>query len=294
MVCRYRKGRGFYVKEKILIIGADGFIGKYVTRQLESDYVIEKFNQDALTVDWEQYIKNSKPEYLINLAWRTGQGYLDSHENVQFVRSGLELYDAFYKYGGKRAVFIGTEQEYKYSAEPQKESSCIMPLSLYAKCKSALGDILVKNSEIENHGFVWCRLFFVYGYGEKWQRLMPSLINSMLDNKDAECSYEGYVRDYIYVKDVASAICKCLFSDYTGFVNIAGGEKTTIGDIGNTIKKLTGSKAQITYKKESECRQNMCSCGDISVLKSLGWKKQYSLEQGLIEEIEMIKNSRQE
>ena len=30
-------------------------------------------------------------------------------------------------------------------------------------------------------------------------------------------------------------------------------------------------------------------CGDISVLKSLGWRKKYSLSEGLKEEIEIIK-----
>ena len=83
--------------EKVLIIGADGFIGKYVTKLLEKDFVIEKFQEDALTVDWNVYISQSKPQYLINLAWRTGQGYLDSYENVLFLKSGIALYDAFYK-----------------------------------------------------------------------------------------------------------------------------------------------------------------------------------------------------
>lgn len=278
------------MKEKILIVGADGFIGKYVTQLLENDYIIEKFKEDALTVNWDEYISKSKPQYLINLAWRTGQGYLDSYENVLFLKSGIALYDAFYRNGGKNAVFIGTEQEYSKSEEPQKEISPLAPVSLYAKCKEALGSVLVENSLIEKRNFVWCRLFFVYGYGEKEQRLMPSLIKSMLENKDATCSYEGYIRDYIYVKDVASAICKCLFSNYTGFVNVAGGEKTTIGKITEVIKANIETTAKIYYKSEEECKQNMCSCADISVLKSLGWEKQYSLNEGLKEEIEMIRN----
>ena len=276
--------------EKVLIIGADGFIGKYVTKLLEKDFVIEKFQEDALTVDWNVYISQSKPQYLINLAWRTGQGYLDSFENVLFLKSGIALYDAFYKNGGKNAVFIGTEQEYSKSIEPQKETSPLAPVSLYAKCKEALGSVLVENSLIEKRHFVWCRLFFVYGYGEKEQRLMPSLIKSLLENQDATCSYDGYIRDYIYVKDVASAICKCLFSNYTGFVNVAGGEKTTIGRIAEIIKANIETTAKIYHKSEEECNQNMCSCADISVLRSLGWERQYSLEAGLKEEIEMIRN----
>ena len=36
--------------EKVLIIGADGFIGKYVTKLLEKDFVIEKFQEELASI----------------------------------------------------------------------------------------------------------------------------------------------------------------------------------------------------------------------------------------------------
>lgn len=280
---------------KILIIGADGFIGKHFTNLLKEkadEYELEFFKQNVLTTNWSEYMEKSRPDYLVNLAWKTGNGYLDSYDNVQFVKAGIDMYDAFYSNNGKRAVYIGTEQEYQYSLNPVKETELINPLSLYAECKASLGKILVKNSIIQNRGFVWCRLFFVYGEGEKKERLMPYIIRNMLEENDIICSYDKYVRDYIYVKDVASAIYTCLFSDYTGYVNIGGGEKTTIGKIAETIKNITASSAKISYRTKEECNQNPCSCADISLLESLGWKKKYSLYEGLLEEINSMKDNK--
>ena len=119
---------------------------------------------------------------------------------------------------------------------------------------------------------------------------MPSLIKSLLNNQDETCSYGGYVRDYIYVKDVASAIVTCLFSDYTGFVNVAGGAETSIQDIANIIIEKTNTSAKVHFKsKEESGLQPEYIAGDVSLLKSLGWKQEYSIEQGLAEEIEFFK-----
>lgn len=275
------------MKEKILITGSTGFIGKYVLDLLKNDYEIIELTEDIFSVNWDMYMSTVKPSYLINLAWRTGKGYLDDYENVLFLKAGLDIYNSFYKYGGKRAVFIGTEQEYKRQDKALKEDDEICPISLYAECKADLGKVLVKNSLIENKGFIWLRLFFIYGYGEKAQRLMPSIINAMLNNQDITCSSDKYIRDYIYVKDVAQAIVTCLFSDYIGYVNVAGGEKTTIGEIAKQIKDITGSKSNIFFKEDDG--QPATIWGDISLLKSLGWQKKYSLHDGLREEIELMK-----
>lgn len=278
--------------EKILIIGANGFIGTHLTnifKEKASEYKIELFEQDVLKTNWSKYMSESRPDYLVNLAWRTGKGYLDSYENIQFVKAGIDMYDAFYNNNGKRAVYLGTEQEYEYSIHPLKETDLINPVSLYAECKASLGKILVKNSIIQNRGFVWGRLFFVYGEGEKPERLMPYMISNMLEGNDITCSYNKYVRDYIYVKDVASAIYTCLFAEYTGYVNIGGGEMTTIEKIAETIKKITSSSSEIKFRTKEECNQNPCSCADISLLRSLGWEKKYNLYDGLSEEIEMMK-----
>ena len=274
--------------EKIMLTGASGFIGQYVTKLLEANYELSFVEGNIFDINFDEYMKTEKPDYLINLAWVTGQGYLDSYDNVRFVQKGIEMYEAFYKYGGKRAVYVGTEQEYERKNTPLKESDTIQPISLYAECKADLGKILVKNSQLTDKGFVWARLFFIYGAGEKPQRLMPSIIKGLLNQEEVVCSYEGYVRDYIHVEDVASAIVTCLFADYTGCVNIGGGKPTTIGKVAEMIKELVGGEGRVTFRTHEECQQPMCVQADISLLESLGWKQKYSLKDGLETEVQAL------
>ena len=280
-------------RETVLVTGADGFIGRYLLRELAKNhsYDVHAFRGDIFATNFDSYIGrlSPSPSYLINLAWVTGEGYLDSHENMLFVQKGLELYDAFYGYGGKRAVFIGTEQEYGRSDEPLSEDSPIAPGSFYAECKASLGKILLKSSEVNGHGFVWCRLFFIYGAGEKPKRLMPSLIGGLLAGETVNCSCEGLVRDYAYVKDVAGAICHCLFSEHSGAVNISGGRGATIGEIADIIKKNVNPDGKVNFQPESECTQPRRVAGDISLLESLGWSHKYTLATGLPEEIEEMR-----
>lgn len=279
------------MKEIVLITGAKGFIGQYVTVLLEKNYIVKSFDEDILNIDLDKYIENMKPKYLIHLAWETRVDYLNTYKNILFLKKSIELYEAFYKYGGRKAVFVGTEQEYMRQTEPLKENDPILPESLYAECKADLGKILVKYSLNTQTKFTWCRLFFIYGYGEKNTRLMPSIIKGLLKDEVVQCSCEHYVRDYINVEDVAQALCCCLFNDYIGAVNVAGGRATTIGEIATIIKKNIGGKGQVIFKTHEECNQPLHIQADISLLKSFGYTPKYSLEEGLKKEIEQVKEA---
>lgn len=275
--------------EKVLITGAKGFIGRYVVSLLEKNYEVYPMTGNIFDTDFDSYMRALRPEYLTHLAWVTGSGYLDSFDNARFVQKGIEMYDAFFKYGGKRAVYVGTEQEYRRLRQPLKETDPIEPASFYAECKASLGKILTEDSKLSENGFVWARLFFIYGAGEKPKRLMPSIIQGLLADQEVTCSCENYIRDYIHVEDAASAIVACLLSEYIGYVNIGGGRNTSIGEIAETAKKIIGGTGNIRFRSHDECRQFPQIQADISLLKSLGWKQKYSLKKGLETEIQALK-----
>lgn len=277
------------MKEVVMITGAKGFIGQYVVSLLKDKYEIHAVTENIFDIDFKQYMKRVNPKYLIHLAWVTGQGYSDSKENMYMLSKSIEMFDEFYTNGGKRAVFVGTEQEYLRKDTALKEEDELKPDSLYAQCKCNLGEILVKASKLYGYGFVWSRLFFIYGQGEKPKRLMPSIIKGMIKGEEVVCSYSEYVRDYIHVYDVATAITTCLFSDYTGAVNVCGGESPTIGEIGRIIAGFDGAEGTVRHKSDEECKQPMVIKGDNSLLKSLGWKARYTLREGILEEFNYYK-----
>lgn len=277
-------------KKKILVTGARGFIGKYLQKELEGDYLWTPYEGDALQEDWMNYMQRVRPEGLVHLAWITGPGYSDSEKNLLFLQKGIEMYRAFYACGGERAVFVGTEQEYARTSEPLGEDSPLAPKSLYAICKESLGRALLEESRLRGNSFAWCRLFFVYGEGEKPQRLMPSLINGLLRGENVTCSWGRFVRDYLHVSDVARALRCCLEHEGVDAVNIAGGRQTTIEEIAAEVQRQIGGAGKIAFRSREECAdQPERVWADVSRLESFGWRRQVSLEEGIAREIAALR-----
>lgn len=109
---------------KILVTGATGLIGQYAVPQLT------KAGHEVLAVsrsgkgpagvslnlhDTEavsSFLKSSRPEYLLHLAWNVDPGYMTAPDNLDWVASSLHLLKIFAAEGGKRAVFTGSCIEY--------------------------------------------------------------------------------------------------------------------------------------------------------------------------------------
>jgi len=276
--------------KKVLVTGAHGFIGSYLQKELERDYQWVPYTGDVLTEDWNAYMEQVQPNYLVHLAWITGAGYINSEKNPIFLQKSIELYRAFYECGGQRAVFVGTEQEYARTDRALNEGSLLAPKSLYAVCKGSLGRVLLEDSRIRDRSFAWCRIFFVYGAGEKPARLMPSLINGLLRGKTVTCSCDSFVRDYIHVSDLARALRLCMEQEGTTAVNVAGGRQTTIGEIADEVKRQIDGPGRVIFRSAAECADQAPSVwADVSRLRSFGWIPRVSLVEGIAEEIESLR-----
>jgi len=272
--------------KRVLVTGARGFIGGYLQKELEGVYECLPYPGDVLTEDWDAYMARVKPDLLVHLAWITGAGYSDSEKNLTFLQKSIELYRAFYARSGQRAVFVGTEQEYARTNQALREDSLLFPKTLYAVCKGSLGRALLEDSQARGRNFAWCRVFFVYGAGEKPARLMPSLINGLLRGETVTCSCDSFIRDYIHVSDLARALRCCLEQDGTVAVNVAGGRQTTIGEIANEVQRQIGGPGKVIFRSASECSNQPASVwADVSKLRSFGWVPRVSLAEGIAMEI---------
>ena len=77
----------------------------------------------------------------------------------------------------------------------------------------------------------WGRIFSLYGPHEHPDRLVSSVILSLLRGKQALCTHGTQFRDFLYVEDVAMAFVALLESDIEGAVNIASGQPVALKDI---------------------------------------------------------------
>ena len=117
--------------------------------------------------------------------------------------------------------------------------------------------------------------------------LVPTMIKSLLSKGTCEILSDKPVRDFIYVKDAASAFLKLLKTDFSGTVNMGTGEMHSVKEVCDILRKLSGSTI-IVQGKPVEGHQKFCC--NTSKLKSLiSGKPKYSLEQGLRETYETMK-----
>lgn len=294
---------------KVLVTGGSGFIGQYCLGQLHAKgYEVHAVSSVArpstATVQWHQtslldeqqvqsLVNAVRPSHLLHLAWYTKHGkYWTASENLSWVQGSLSLIQAFTAVGGKRLVVAGTCAEYDWGHGLCVEGQTpLFPATLYGTCKQALELMLRSWSVQTGLSSAWGRVFSLYGPGENAQRLVPSVITTLLRGEVATCGNAALVRDYSHAEDTAAAFVALLDSDLQGPVNIGSGESFTLRHI---VEKIA---AKLDRPDLIQFRQPGATPGsepefllpDIARLASTGWVRKFGLDSGLDDTIDWWK-----
>lgn len=294
--------------KKVLITGAGGFIGRHaVPCLLKKNYEVHApfigpkpdLKPDRNLI-WhkcdlldpaarKKLCAGVKASHLLHFAWYTAPGkYWTSPENLRWAQASIGLIADFAENGGKRAVMAGTCAEYDWaSGVCSEEKTPLKPRLLYGTCKNSLRQILDEFSRQTGLSSAWGRIFFLYGPHEQPDRLIPGIILSLLRNRPALCRQGGQVRDFLHVRDVASAFVALLESKVSGPVNIASGRPVALKDVVNLIADKLDRRELVRFGKSADPSAPGVLTADIKRLsREVGWRPAYSLEKGLGESIE--------
>lgn len=86
-----------------------------------------------------------------------------------------------------------------------------------------------------NAAFTWCRVFRVYGPGEKPNRLFPILHNNLANGSVVEIKHGQVVRDYLHVDSVVTTLFGFVLGNFEkNVVNICSGEDHSIRQVDET------------------------------------------------------------
>jgi nucleoside-diphosphate-sugar epimerase len=173
------------------------------------------------------------PEYLLHFAWYTNHGkFWNAIENSLWVDASISLLKSFAKFGGERAVFAGSCAEYDWDYGFCNERiTPTNPTTMYGTCKYATNIIVSSLAKELGISLAWGRIFSPFGPFENPQRLIPSMILSMLNNKNAVCNNHNLFRDFMFVNDVARAFVALLNSSFCGNINISSGEAVSLAEV---------------------------------------------------------------
>lgn len=117
--------------------------------------------------------------------------------------------------------------------------------------------------------------------------IVPTLIQNLLSPNEVSVWSKKPVRDFLYLDDAADAIVKLTETDYTGVVNLGSGKSASIGRITEVLEDISGKKISDQGKDVSGPMNFVC---DISLIKKMtGWEPKHSIESGLRETYERMK-----
>jgi UDP-glucuronate decarboxylase len=292
--------------EKVLITGATGFLGQPCLSTLLSCanevhvlsrnhggskqkklqiHTVDLFDAQQVSAALSQI----KPSHLLHLAWLTTPGlYWTATENVRWLEASLKLAQLFAENGGSRMVVAGSCAEYDWRYGRCHETTTPVSFaSLYGACKNSLRMILESFGAQIGISIAWARLFFLYGPHEHSNRLVPSVIHSLIQHEDVICTNGSYQRDFLHVQDAAEAVARLLQSNVCGSVNIASGRAVAIREIVQILATHIGEPGLVKYRASpAVASEPLLVVADVTRLREeLHWAPQFTLDKGLAQAI---------
>lgn len=302
-------------ERRILVTGGNGFIGKYCCQSLldQNISVLSLGLGSAPIVDrgssatFQHYdidlsdeikvrslLEKSRPTHVLHLAWFVDHGnFWESIRNVDSMAMTVRLFEEFERFGGKRFLGVGTCAEYDWSLEgPFSENSPVRPSTFYGKVKVETCELLSFLANRKNLSFAWGRLFYLFGPGEPNGKLIPSILNADRYGRSISLNAKDpTLKDFIYVKDVAGALCACLLSDVNGPINIGTGSGYTVEEIVDLTCRSLGRRLSVEWAstKSKLCCKGPLVANNSKLVDEIGFTPAFTTEKAVVDYLKQVK-----
>lgn len=295
------------MKEKILIVGGNGFVGKHLVKHIiknkkEGEPVIldvKKEGSSNYTQIWKSSLDITREDlegmqYIVYLAAQADVPLAIKSPRYTYqvnVMSALHFLEILRecKTIPKKILYMSSESVYghvSYEELPIKENTPTNPVNIYGASKLAAEQLFRLYAGAYGLPIVIIRSGTVYGEGMRRNQVVSIFLKQALLNEPITIEGDGSKksRDLNYVANLVDGIMKALYNGRNGSIyNIASGTETFLEQLAKVIKIVTMSKSDIITKEERVGESGLRLVLDITKAKNeLGYEPKVNLVDGLM------------
>jgi NAD dependent epimerase/dehydratase len=309
--------------KKILVTGADGFIGSHLTEMLVAEghqvKALSQYNSfnnwgwledvnckssiEVITGDVRDphYCKHISKDIdtIFHLAALIAIPYSyvapDSYVDTN-IKGTLNICQAALENKVKQVIHTSTSEVYGTAQYvPIDEKHPLQPQSPYSASKIAADAIAMSYYNAFNLPVTIARPFNTYGPRQSARAVIPTIITQIAnDQKEIKLGDATPTRDFNYVEDTCRALIALAENESAvgETVNIGSNKEASIADIFGLIKELMHSDVQLVFD-EQRIRPEKSEvfrlwCDNTKLHELTGHKPQINLREGLQKTIDWI------
>lgn len=314
--------------KKVLVTGADGFIGSHLTESLlEKGYDVKAFTyyNSFNTWGWLDTLPKEKLDQIevfsgdirdpngvrdamkgvdqvfhlaaliaIPFSYHSPDSYVDTN-----IKGTLNVLQAARDLGTEKIMVTSTSEVYGTAQYvPIDEKHPFQGQSPYSATKIGADRLTESFYRSFNLPVAIVRPFNTFGPRQSARAVIPTIITQLLAGKEEiKLGSLTPTRDFNYVKDTAAGFIAIAESDKTvgQEINIATQREISIGDLAKEIIAQINPNAKIVCDEQrlrpEKSEVNRLLGANAKIKELTDWKQQYTFEQGIAETIAWIRQN---